>query len=254
MAASKSKAGHDKYEAYFAVAIPDDLVYMHNVLLTFANAIPDSCHQYCASAKHPSFNAAVVGEARQAFLRAFVEERLGKLADYEYRGWINGQQPFVTPRELQIWRLRQFVQFVWFWNLPDDEDLAMIFNLTKRRAANLAADFIARFRKTVIYPVALRRLYHLVNESQPTSDQAVQHPKNPAKGYVYRLPARRLIDAAQNLVDDIRTELPSKKMAAPYLWDRDLNYMWMDVVAVDVIKTHEDLRKRLYAMYKIPNA
>lgn len=28
----------------------------------------------------------------------------------------------------------------------------------------------------------------------------------------YKVPARRLVDAAQNLVDDIHTELPNKKM------------------------------------------
>ena len=248
---AKSPTSAD-YEAYFAVPVPGDLVYMHNVMLTFANAIPEDCHRYCTSAKYPSASAhpAGGGDARQAFLRAFVEERLSKLAEYEYRGWINGQQPWVTPRELQIWRLRQFVQFVWFWNLPDDEDLAMIFNLTKRRAANLAADFIARFRKTVIYPVAMRRIYFLINETKPVFDKTVEHGKSPAKGFVYRLPARRLLDAAQSLVDDIRTELPSTKMAAPYLRDRDLNYMWIDEVSVDVIKTNNQLRKRLYDMYK----
>jgi hypothetical protein len=250
---TKTRAAAVDYEAHFAVPIPTGVVYMHNVLLTFANNIPDSCHPYCLSAKHPSYNGPLNGEMRQVFLRDFVEERLGQLADLEYRGWINGQQPFVTPRELQIWRLRQFVQYVWFWNLPDDDDLAMIFNLTKRRAGNLAADFIARFRKTVIYPAALRRVYHLINTSQPVFEKPEKHPRHNANGYIYKVPTRRLVDAAQNLVDDIHTELPNKKMDAPYLWDRELNYMWMDVEAVDVIKTNDELRQRLYAMYKIPD-
>jgi hypothetical protein len=199
MAGTKMKVPSVDYEAHFAVPVSTDIVYMHNVLLTFANNIPDDCHPYCVSSKHQAYNGALLGETLQAFLRDFVEERLGKLADLEYRGWINGQQPFVTPRELQIWRLRQFVQFVWFWNLPDDDDLAMIFNLTKRRAANLTSDFIARFRKTVIYPVALRRLYHLVNTSQPVFDKPQKHPKHNANGFIYKVPARRLVDAAQNL-------------------------------------------------------
>lgn len=254
MTGTKTKAPIVDYEAHFAVPVSTDIVYMHNVLLTFANNIPDDCHPYCVSTKYKAYDSSLRGDSLQAFLRDFVEERLGKLADLEYRGWINGQQPFVTPRELQIWRLRQFVQFVWFWNLPDDDDLAMIFNLTKRRAANLASDFIARFRKTVIYPVALRRLYHLINNTLPVFDKPKQHSKHHADGFIYRVPARRLIDAAQNLVDDIRTVLPNTKMVAPYVWDRDLNYMWMDVETVNVIKTHDELRRRLYAMYKIPAA
>jgi hypothetical protein len=131
-----------------------------------------------------------MGEAeRQNALRSFVEERLGGLADYEYRNWVNGQEPFVTPRELQLWRLKIYVQYIWFWNLPEDEDLAMIFNLTKRRAANLAADFFARFRKTIIYPVALRRLYALTNTSEPELEK--DDPKHHAMGNVYRIPLNR---------------------------------------------------------------
>ena len=253
MAVIKQVAPVD-YEAYFAVPIDNDLLYMHNVLLTFANAIPENCHEYCLSAKHPAYTASVSGDARQQYLRDYVEERLGQLADQEYRGWINGQQPFVTPRELQIWRLRQFVQYIWFWNLPDDEDLAMIFNLTKRRAANLASDFIARFRKTIIYPVALRRLYHLINTTNPVKPEPEQHPKNPARGFIYQVPTRRLIDAAQSLVEDIRTEIPKLRMASPFVWDKDLNLVWIDIVTKDVMKTNDALRKRLYEMYKIPQA
>lgn len=254
MAATKTLSPQADYEAYFAIPIPTDQLYMHNVLLTFVNAIPDDCYRYCISEKHPKFTGVPAGDARHAYLRDYVEERLGKLADYEYRGWINGQQPFVTPRELQIWRLRQFVQYVWFWNLPDDEDLAMIFNLTKRRAANLGTDFIARFRKTIIYPVAMRRLYHLINAGKPIKELPETHPKHQAVGYIYHVPSRRLVDAAANLVDDIRTELPKLKMATPSIWDRDLNYMWIDRVTVDVMKTNDALRKRFYEMYKLPAA
>lgn len=117
MGANKTKTAPVDYEAYFGVPIPTDLVYMHNVLFTFVNTIPDNCYPYCLSTKHPSYNSALPGDARQQFLRDFVEERLGKLADYEYRGWINGQQPFVTPRELQIWRLRQPISSV-AWSTP----------------------------------------------------------------------------------------------------------------------------------------
>ena len=239
------------YEAYFAVPLPTDVIYMPNVLLTFVHSIPQECYGYCNSANHANVNVSTLSATDiQTYLRDYVEERLGKLADYEYRSWINGQQPFVTPRELQIWRLKIYVQYIWFWNLPDDDDLALIFNLTKRRAANLAADFVARFRKTIVYPVALRRLYALINTTDPETD--AKHPKVSADGWVYRIPASRLVNAAQYLVEDIRAQLPAMHMSNPYLWDKDQYRMWIDKVMVDVMKTNEALRIRFYTMYKIP--
>jgi hypothetical protein len=239
------------YEAYCAVPVPTDLVYMPNVLLTFVHAIPQECYRYCTSQKHPNVAIDSLPQAdRQACLRDYVEERLGRLADYEYGGWINGQQPFVTPRELQLWRLKIFVQYIWFWNLPDDDDLGMIFNLTKRRAANLAADFVARFRKTIIYPFALRRLYALINTTDPESTE--KHPKVHAEGNIYRIPSSRLVNAAQYLVEDMRSELPTKRMATPYLWDKEPYRMWIDQVTVDVMKTNEALRAQFYTMYRMP--
>ncbi len=252
--AAKGKQGPPvDYEAYFPVKVPTDIIYMHNVLLTFVNAIPADCYVHCTSDKHATAEALENENTRQTFLRNYVEERLGKLAEYEYRAWVNGHTPFVTPRELQIWRLRQFVQYIWYWNLPDDEDLAMIFNLTKRRATGLASDFIARFRKTVIYPVAMRRLYALINMKTPVLEDQPD-PKNRAKGAVYTVSSRRLVDAAQNLVDDIHTEKPSLIMAPPYVFDEELNRMWIDNVTVDVMKTDEKLRRHLYEMYKIPES
>lgn len=253
--ANKTKAVHESvnYEAYQNGPPPKNVFYMHNVILTFANAIPDNCHQYCISSEYPTFDGQLQSDTLQKYLGAFVKERLDNLADYEYREWINGQQPFVTPRELQIFRLKQFVQFIWFWNLAEDDDLAMIFNLTKRKASNLAADFIARFRKTIIYPVGLRRIYDLINNTVPVYNESKPHPKSQATGFVYTLPARRLLNAAEALVNDIRTEMPRLTMAPPLLYDRDLNHIWIDMQAVDVIKNNTELRKRLYEMYKLPN-
>jgi hypothetical protein len=241
------------YEAFFPVPLPTDLLYMPNVLLTFVHAIPEECYEHCKSEKHSGANPVTLafGE-RQAHLRDFVEERLGKLADYEYRQWINGLQPFVTPRELQIWRLKMYMQYIWFWSLPDDEDLALIFNLTKRRAANLAADFFARFRKTMVYPVALRRLYFLINTTEPETTEA--HPKVSATGLIYRIPSSRFVNVAQYLVEDIRAHLPALHMQNPYLWDKEQYRMWIDKVTVDVMKSNDQLRTQFYSMYKIPTA
>jgi hypothetical protein len=240
------------YEAYAKVDVPTDQVYMHNVLQTFVHAIPKYCYQYCDSGLHQGKDIISLPDDRvHVALRAYVEERLGKLADYEYRSWMNGQQPFVTPRELQIWRLRLYVQYIWFWNLPDDDDLALIFNLTKRRAANLTADFVARFRKTIVYPVALRRLYALINLDTPVKTGA-KHPKGFAIGEVFRIPTSRFVDAAYFLVEDIRTHIPNLLMTVPYLWDREKYLMWMDNETIKVMKSNEELRLRFYSMYKIP--
>jgi hypothetical protein len=222
------------------------------VLLTFAGAIPEYCYRYCTSAKHPRFTGVPQGDDLTVYLRDYVEDRLNQLADYEYREWMNGRQPFITPRELQIWRLRQFVQYIWFWNLPDEDALAMIFNLTKRRAQTLASDFIARFRKTIVYPVALRRLYHLVNTARPVMSNPQPHPKNGADGWVYRVPARRFVEAAQSLAEDLRTEVRDTPINSPFLWDDDFNELWLDREMVNAMTTNERVRKHLYDIYPLP--
>jgi hypothetical protein len=127
----------------------------------------------------------------------------------------------------------------------------MIFNLTKRKAGNLTSDFVARFRKTIIYPVALRRLYALINTTEPEGEKQ-RHPKAAADGYIYRVPSSRLVNSAQYLVDDLRDQLPTKRMANPYLSDKEQYRMWIDLVTVDVMKTNDELRLRLYDLYKYP--
>ncbi len=239
------------YEAFLPVPIPAALNYMPNVMLTFVHSIPRECYPYCTSKKCPTGDVSALSpDQLQLYLREYVQERLSALADYEYRGFINGEQPFVTSRELQIWRLKIYVQYIWYWNLPDDEDLALIFNLTKRQASNVAGDFIARFRKTIVYPVALRRLYALINTTE--SESTEKHPKLNANGNIYRIPSSRFVNAAQYLVDDIRTQLPALRMASPYLWDKEQYRMWIDDVTVDVMKTNNELRLQFYGMYKIP--
>lgn len=224
---------------------------MNNVLATFVNAIPEGCYPFCESTKHSSITPAMTAKMPRPWLMEFVEERLGLLANYEYREWINGQQPFITFRELQLWRLKLYVQYIWFWNLPDDEDLAMIFNLTKRRAASLATDFNARFRKTAIYPVALRRLYDSIISTTPARRNE-RNAKGTAKGDVYKMPSARLVNTAQYLVDDLAIEVPTKRMAIPYLWDKEQYWMWVDEVMIDVMKTNKAVEQKLYNMYPIP--
>ena len=74
---------------------------------------------------------------KEEFLNKFVRQKVTRIAQYEHHNWLDGRMPFVTYRELQIWRLRQYVEFIWDWHIPDDEVLASIFNITKRKATNL---------------------------------------------------------------------------------------------------------------------
>jgi hypothetical protein len=225
---------------------------MNNVLATFVNAIPEGCYPFCESTKHSKITPALIAKTPKPWLMDFVEERLGQLANYEYREWINGQQPFITFRELQLWRLKLYVQYIWFWNLPDDEDLAMIFNLTKRRAGSLANDFTARFRKTAIYPVALQRLYDLIISTKPVMSK-VRNAKDSAMGSVYKMPSARLVNTAQFLVEDLAILVPAKRMAIPYLWDKEQYWMWVDEVMIDIMKTHIAVKNELFKMYPIPS-
>lgn len=224
---------------------------MHNVLATFVSGIPEGCYQFCSSTKHDKITKAMIEKTPRPWLMAFVEERLEQLADYEYREWINGQQPFITFRELQLWRLKLYVQYIWFWNLPEDDDLAMIFNLTKRRAGSLVMDFIARFRKTAIYPVALRRLYDVIISAQPVRKNE-SNSKGQARGNVYKLPSARLLNTAQYLVEDLMILVPSRRIANPYLWDPEQSWIWIDEVMIDLMQTNAAVRKQLEDMYPVP--
>jgi hypothetical protein len=243
----------DVAQAFFDVPLPKLQPYMNTVLLAFVQGIPTECHQFCLSRKNPGKNPGSLSdpEQRLPFLRDFVDERLTWLAQHEYIGWVNGKEPFVGPRDLQLWRLRMFVQFVWFWNLPDDDVLALIFNLTVRRASGLAADFEAKFRKTVIYPVALRRLYYLIHNGKVLNPKPEKHPKSSvAVGDIFAIPSIRYVTTAKSLAEDIRNEMPHKRMADPFLWNREQLQMWLDREMLDVVKTDDAFRERLFDMYK----
>jgi hypothetical protein len=236
---------------YFAVPLPNASKYMQNVLATFVNGIPEGCYEFCTSTTHSQITSAMISKTPRPWLMEFVEERLRELANYEYREWLNGQQPFITFRELQLWRLRLYVQYLWFWNLPDDDDLAMIFNLTKRRAGSLAADFIARFRKTAIYPVALQRLYSLVLSGDPKKSN-VRNNKDTAIGCVYEMPSERYLNTAEYLLEDLAILVPMKRMASPYLWDKEQYWIWIDNVMIDIMRTNQKVKTQLANMYPIP--
>lgn len=130
--------------------------YLESVLLIFADHILaeeyEKCVVYDDDGTKTAFPKGGDRTQQRDHLRRYVEQRLRQIAMFEYSQWINGRMPFVTVRDLQLWRLLQFCQYVWKWNLPEEEHIATIFNLTRRRASSLVSDFIARFRKLYLYP------------------------------------------------------------------------------------------------------
>ncbi|MBZ5509442.1 MAG: hypothetical protein LAO78_28660 [Acidobacteriia bacterium] len=96
---------------------------------------------------------------QHAFLERYVRYQLDSIAAFEYKRWMNGRMPFVTPRDLQIWRLYMFCRHIWQGRLPRHDHLGILFNLTPRRAAGLLGDFYARFRKRFLFPIFIQQMF-----------------------------------------------------------------------------------------------
>ncbi|MES2697921.1 MAG: hypothetical protein V4773_30950 [Verrucomicrobiota bacterium] len=225
-------------------AIPDS-TWMKNVTQTFIHGIPFDDRHLCLvdDKKFPE-----TGESAQlSHLRRFVEQRLTQLAVREYSLWMNGRLPFISPRELQLWRLRQFVQYIWIWNLPDDEDLSLIFNTTRKKAANLAADFSARFRKSVLFPIALRRLFVIL--LRPPFEPDMEHGR--MMGAHYRVPSVRSVDDTNLLITEIK-QRTRKMLANANPHPRDPTVMWVSDELVNLLKD-EKLRQAIEEAYPLPD-
>ena len=225
---------------------PDPPVLMNNVVNVFIHGIPPDSFVHCMGEdkRIPSSR-----EDLHKALDKFVRQRLNEIALYEYCTWINGQIPFVTPRELELWRLRQFVEFLWFWNLPDDDDLSLIFNSTKRKASNLASDFLARFRKTILFPVAIRRLFEMLY-TKPLKEN-VQHPRKSWNGCIYRIDYYRYLEHLNALIAEI-IEQTRKVLIDACFFDRDESLIWLPTELRDIVLGKDDLREHLFSLYQLP--
>jgi hypothetical protein len=95
---------------------------------------------------------------QRIFLERYVRHQLDSIAAFEYKKWMNGRMPFVTPRDVQIWRLYMFCRHIWQGRLPRHDHLGILFNLTPRRATSLLSDFYARFRKRFLFPIFVRQM------------------------------------------------------------------------------------------------
>jgi len=227
--------------------LPQNRPWMDNVIRILINGIPEDCYELCQDIV-PENNL----QENSQYLKEFVQERLLTLAEREYKLWINGRMPYITPRELQLWRLRQFVQYIWFWNLPDDNDLAMIFNTTKRKASNLINDFIARFRKTLLFPVSIRRLYKVL-EDEPVMEDKPHREKPNVIGNIYELINRRYLDDCNMLINEIRIRLPNNQpISDSYFHNKEILQIWVEQSVVKLIKDNNDIIRDIFNTYPMP--
>lgn len=246
--ASRSRGSRQSSVEIPLPVVPADAKYMENVLTAFVNGIPQTSYASCTlrdGAGLPSSD----DRARKEHLAKFVGERLEDLARLEYVQWINGQLPFISPRELRLWRLQQFAHYVWAWQLPDDDDLAMIFNLTKRQASNLVADFAARFRKTALFPVAIRRVYEALRGTPVLT--AIEIKGQSAVGSVFRIPSRRYVDDTNALINEFRLRNPRRVLREAARYQRDDQAMWVSDEVLQLVAS-DDLRDEIFALYPLP--
>lgn len=232
---------------FLEVQAPEPPILMNNVVNVFIHGIPEDSFAQCKGSK---LSSQVTEEATHQTLDEFIRERLNMIALYEYCIWINGQIPFVTSRELELWRLLQFVKFVWFWNLPDDDDLALIFNSTKRKASNLASDFLARFRKTILFPVAIRRLFNMLHQN-PVRDN-IDHPRKNWKGCIYRIEFYRYFEHLNALIAEI-TEQTQTVLLDACFYDREESLIWVPSELREIVIEDNKLQERLFNMYPLPD-
>lgn len=241
----------DESEDFLQVIPPEIPAMLDNVLMVFSKNIPDDAKSKCALNDGTEYPEEGDETAKKRHLVNFVRDRLEIIARLEYTLWLNGRLPFITPRELFIWRLRQYVEYVWAFQLPDDDDLGMIFNSTRLRAAQLTSDFTARFRKALLFPIALRRLYRILrneDEQNVMVDKEIEYRK--AFGPTFKVPSNRYVQDTNSLIEEYRLRERGFLRDAG-LVSKEENIMWVSHQVIDLAKD-DDMRNELFELYKIP--
>ncbi len=229
--------------------------YLESMLLIFANHIPreehENCYRFPADGGEPIPFPEDGDEDRQSeHRRRFAGQQRGRSARYEYSLWVNGRMPFVALREIQLWRLHQFCRFIWRWNIPDNEHVAVIFNLTKRRAGSLVNDFAARFHKVYIFPLIIRSLFRLLRESY---DYDLE-PQRVMNVLGRRIPIRekRFLDEMNALLAE---PVVRSKIGDYRAWElpEEPDFMFVPEGAIEKLLDEElGLQKLLEELYPLP--
>ena len=232
---------------------PPAVVLLKNVILAFVRNIPEDSKPSCVYTKNKiQIPFPTHDKSKQTdHLVNFVQERLDKISLMEYFLWLNGELPFITPRELMIWRLRQYVEFIWAFQLPDDDDLAMIFNTTKRKAAYLSTDFIARFRKALLFPCALRRIYRILNDEDPNYHVGKKEVSvNKTIGSYVTFPTNKYILDINTLVDELRPH-SGKYLREAQVISYETSQFWVDNLVIDLVRDRKKMMDIL-SLYPTP--
>lgn len=197
--------------------------YLAPVIDRMAHAIPPDFVRRCRL-DDGSVCPSTPGVGQQAFRRDYVRQELDRIAIHEYRSWLNGDLPYISPKELHLWRLRQMAERIWDWELPDDEVIAVGYNLTPRKATGLISNFYALFGKSFVYPKMLVRLLALVRGSRKSR---VVEKDGDIDGRVIPIPSRRYVDMVNILLDDLREISPRTLLFPAKLWRRNRELMWV---------------------------
>jgi hypothetical protein len=209
--------------------------YLKQVVALYVEAIPADAREKTFLYDGTPFPQKGTPEEKQKFLCRYVVQQLDRIARFEYSEWLNGKMPFVSPRQMQLWRLRQFAEFIWDWYLPDDEDLATIFNLTKRQAGNLAGDFHAKFRKVFLYPRILRILLKLLDKSANKAGQRGVTMYGDSLGSLYQIPSKRYVDELNAVIAEVRDIRPGKILRDATIYRRNNQLMWVDDEVIEML-------------------
>jgi hypothetical protein len=227
---------------------------LENVISVFAKNIPQDVRKFCEFEENGEkipYPQNGTENAKKQHLGNFVRKRLDQISLHEYMLWLNGRLPFITPRELLVWRLRQYVEYIWAFQLPDNDDLAMILNTTRARAAQISADFVARFRKALLFPIALRRLFKILrgeDENYPLKEK--ERELKQALGSIFKIPSSRYVIDANALIGEfrLRTAIPLRDAE---LISKEDNLMWVSE-RVLISARDDNIVSELLELYKIP--